>query len=88
MSRTRLSLDDVRDLSMNVLTSSGADTENAEAVTHFMCAPRRKNGDRPKSLTNVRMTTGTLMLGYYWDYWGDRARLTVRRAKKNDPDGI
>ncbi len=41
MSRTRLSLDNVRDLSMNVLTTSGADTENAEAVTHFIWSAER-----------------------------------------------
>lgn len=41
MSRTRLSLDDVHELSMNALTANGADTENAEAVTHFMWSAER-----------------------------------------------
>ena len=39
--RTRLSLDDVRDLSMRALTASGADAENAEAVTHYMWSAER-----------------------------------------------
>ena len=39
--RTRLSLDDVHALSMAALTANGADTENAEAVTHFMWSAER-----------------------------------------------
>lgn len=41
MSRTRLSLNDVRDLSMAALQASGADQQNAEAVTHFMWSAER-----------------------------------------------
>jgi delta1-piperideine-2-carboxylate reductase len=41
MSRTRLTLDEVYALSMAALTANGADTENAEAVTHFMWAAER-----------------------------------------------
>lgn len=40
-SRTRLSLDDVHALSMAALTKSGADHENAEAVTHFIWSAER-----------------------------------------------
>ena len=40
-SRTRLSLDDVRELSMNALITNGADQENAEAVTHFIWSAER-----------------------------------------------
>ena len=39
--RTRLSLDDVRELSMNALITNGADQENAEAVTHFIWSAER-----------------------------------------------
>lgn len=39
--RTRLTLDQVHELSMTALMSNGADTENAEAVTHFMWAAER-----------------------------------------------
>ena len=39
--RSRLSLDDVHDLSMRALMASGADEENAKAVTHFMWAAER-----------------------------------------------
>ena len=41
MSRTRLSLDDVHALSMSALTASGADQQNAEAVTHFIWSAER-----------------------------------------------
>lgn len=41
MSRTRLTLDEVHDLSMQALMASGADEENAQAVTHFMWAAER-----------------------------------------------
>ncbi len=39
--RARLSLDDVHDLSMRALTASGADEENARAVTDVMWAAER-----------------------------------------------
>ena len=41
MSRTRLTLDQVRDLSMTALTANGADQENAAAVTHFVWSAER-----------------------------------------------
>jgi delta1-piperideine-2-carboxylate reductase len=39
--RTRLTLDQVHELSMQALMACGADQENAEAVTHFMWAAER-----------------------------------------------